>query len=152
MKRLSASLALAFVSICSAEQPTIPKCEHDGAVACFVDRAQAGLRLCLSSSGLPSDVAGTSNLRKPAAQDDKQRRACVAASHRDIDPLYQDALATVRYQRGTTRAVQDYYADWKEVLAGHVAPLAGDSTAAGDNQRADIERLNVKAEHLRQGR
>ncbi len=152
MKRLSASLALAFVSICSAEQPTMPKCEHDGAVACFVDRAQANLRLCLSSSALPSDVAGTSKLRTPAAQDYKQRQACVAASHRDIEPLYQDALAAVRYQRGNARAVQDYYADWKEVLARNVATLAVDSTAVGDIQRADIERLNVKAEHLRQGR
>ena len=36
-----------------------------------------------------------------------------------------------RYQRGTTRAVMDYYEDWKDVMADHTAPSAADSAAAG---------------------
>lgn len=145
---VSATLA----STCMAEEPKIPGCSHDGAVACFVDHAQARLRSCLRSSALPPDAAGTDRPQKRAADDDKQRQGCVAASHREIDLLYREALNAVRNQRGTTRAVTDYYEDWDLVFSGRGAPLAPDATTAGDSWRADIERLNVKAERLRQGR
>jgi hypothetical protein len=138
-------------SICLAEQPEIPGCDHASAVVCFVDRAQARLHSCLSST-IPPDAARTENAQRRSVQDDTQRRNCVTASHREIDPLYREALNAVRYQRGTTRAVTDYYEDWDLVLSGRGAPLAADSTTAGDSRRADIEHLNVKAEHLRQAR
>ena len=130
----------------------MPTCNRDGAVACFVDHAQVRLRACLRSSALPPDDAGTGKAQRVPSQDNKQRQDCVAASHREIDPLYREALAAVRYQRGTARAVTDYYEDWGQVLNGRGAPLAADSTAAGDSWQADVQRLNVKAEHLRQGR
>ena len=82
-------------------------------------------------------------------EDDKQRQDCVAASHREIDLRYREALNAVRNQRGTTRAVMDYYEDWNRVLDGRAA---SDAAAADDSGRSDLERLNVKAEHLRQGR
>jgi hypothetical protein len=83
---------------------------------------------------------------------DKQRRDCVAASHKEIDPLYREALSAVRNLRGTTRAVMDYYEDWEEVLSRPGAAPAASSADSAYSSRADIERLNVKAEHLRQGR
>ena len=135
--------------ICLAEAAEIQVCSHDGAVACFVDHAQERLRSCSRSSSFSSDAVGTDGLQGRERGGDKQRQDCVAASHREIDPLYREALNAVRNQRGTTRAVMDYYEDWKRVLDGRAASGAG---AADDSGRSNLERLNVKAEHLRQGR
>ncbi len=139
----------ALAPICLAEAPEIPGCGRDSAVACFVDHAQDRLRSCWKSSNLPSGAAGTDSLSGRPKKDDRQRQDCVAASHREIDPLYREALNAARNQRGTTRAVMDYYEDWNRVLDGRAASGAA---AAGDSGRSDMERLNVKAEHLRQGR
>jgi len=129
----------------------IPGCDHTSPVVCFVDHAQARLRSCLLATS-PLDAAGTNQPQTRPAQDGKQRNACVADAHREIDPLYREALLDVRYLRGTTRAVMDYYEDWEKVLYRRGAPLPADSSAAADRWRPDIERLNMKAEHLRQGR
>jgi len=135
--------------ICLAEAAETQGCGHDGAVACFVDHAQDRLRSCSRPSRLSSDGFGTDRLQRRLSEDDKQLQDCAAASHREIEQLYREALNAVRNQRGTTRAVMDYYADWNQVLDSH-GPLG--AAAADDSGRADLERLNVKAEHLRQGR
>ena len=135
--------------ICLAEAAETQDCGHDDAVTCFVDHAQDRLRSCSRSSSLSSDAVGTDGLQGRPRGGDKQRQDCVAASHREIDPLYREALNAARNQRGTTRAVMDYYDDWNRVLDGRAASGAA---AADDSGRSDMERLNVKAEHLRQGR
>ena len=152
MRRTSFVLAVTFVSTCFAGEPQSQPCDHDDAVACFVDRAQADLGMCLRAPALPSDVAEPNNAQQRSEPVDKARQECLTGSLRELDPLYRDALAAVRYQRGTTRAVMDYFEDWKDVMADHTAPSTADSTAASTSWRADIERLNVKAERLRQGR
>jgi hypothetical protein len=152
VRRTSFVLAVTFVSTCFAGEPQSQPCDHDGAVACFVDRAQADLGVCVRALALPSDIAGPNNAQQRPDLVDKARQECLTGSLRELDPLYRGALAAVRYQRGTTRAVMDYFEDWKDVMADQTAPSTADSTAASTSRRADIERLNVKAERLRQGR
>jgi hypothetical protein len=140
-----------IASICLAEQPEIVGCEHASPVVCFVDHAQAKVRSCLLST-IPLHAPGTNRTQTRPAHDDEQRNACVADAHREIDPLYREALLEVRYIRGTTRAVMDYYEDWEEVLSRPGTAPAASSAGSPSSSRADIERLNVKAQHLRQSR
>src|SRR5450755_3424447 len=51
-------------SICLAEQPEIPGCDHASAVVCFVDHAQAKVRSCLLPT-IPLNAAGTNKPQTP---------------------------------------------------------------------------------------
>jgi hypothetical protein len=64
-------------SICFAEQPEIPGCDHASAVVCFVDHAQATLRSCLLST-MPLGATGTNKPQTRPTQYGKQRNACIA--------------------------------------------------------------------------